>query len=306
MFVFIVRRFLQMFPVLLGVTLVVFLIMHLVPGDPAMLMAGEGATQQRIAEVRHGLGLDRSLPVQYFDYVQKVLHGDLGDSIRSNRPVLKEILVRLPTTLELSLASIVLTIFLGLLFGIISASRQNSPIDMVIMVVALLGVSLPSFWIGLMLMYYFSVKIHLFPVAGWGTLRHMVLPAITLGIGGAAIVARMTRASMLEVIRQDYVRTARAKGVTERVVIYKHALKNAIIPVITVVGLQFGALLGGTVLTESVFAINGVGRLIVDSIRARDFPTVQGTVLFVSVMFMLVNMVVDILYKYFNKRIELS
>ncbi len=306
MFVFIVRRILQMFPVLLGVTLVVFLIMHMVPGDPAMLMAGEGATQQRINEVRHGLGLDRPLPVQYFDYVNKVLHGDLGDSIRSNRPVLKEILVRLPTTLELSLASIALTIFLGLLFGIISASRQNSPIDMIIMIVALLGVSLPSFWIGLMLMYYFSVKIHMFPVAGWGTLRHMVLPAITLGIGGAAIVARMTRASMLEVIRQDYVRTARAKGVTERVVIYKHALKNAIIPVITVVGLQFGALLGGTVLTESVFAINGVGRLIVDSIRARDFPTVQGTVLFVSVMFMLVNMVVDILYKYFNKRIELN
>ncbi|KLU61983.1 glutathione transport system permease protein GsiC [Peptococcaceae bacterium CEB3] len=303
---FILKRVLQMIPVLIGVTLVVFLIMHLVPGDPAVLMAGEGASPQRIADIRHQLGLDRPLSVQYADYLRNVLHGNLGTSIRSNRPVLKEILVRLPTTAELAVASVLIMVVIGLGSGILSAMRQGSWSDLLLMVLALLGVSVPSFWIGLMLIYYFAVKIQIFPVAGWGTWAHMVLPAITLGAGGAAIVARMSRASMLEVIRQDYVRTARAKGVKESVIIVKHALKNAIIPVITVVGLEFGALLGGTVLTESVFAINGVGRLIVDSISARDFPVVQGAVLFISVMFMVINLVVDILYRYFNRRIELN
>lgn len=303
---FILKRIMQMIPVLIGVTLVVFLIMHLVPGDPAVIMAGEGASPQRIADIRHQLGLDRPLAVQYVDYLGNLLHGNLGTSIRSNRPVLKEILVRLPTTAELAVASVFVTVIIGLGAGIVSAMRQGSWSDVLLMILALLGVSVPSFWIGLMLIYYFAVKIQIFPVAGWGTWAHMVLPAITLGAGGAAIVARMSRASMLEVIRQDYVRTARAKGVKESVIIYKHALKNAIIPVITVVGLEFGALLGGTVLTESVFAINGVGRLIVDSISARDFPVVQGAVLFVSVMFMIVNMAVDILYRYFNRRIELN
>lgn len=303
---FILKRVLQMIPVLIGVTLVVFLIMHLVPGDPAVLMAGEGASPQRIADIRHQLGLDRPLSVQYVDYLSNVLHGNLGTSIRSSRPVLKEILVRLPTTAELAVASVLITVIIGLGAGILSAMRQGSWSDVLLMVLALLGVSVPSFWIGLMLIYYFAVKIQIFPVAGWGTWAHMVLPAFTLGAGGAAIVARMSRASMLEVIRQDYVRTARAKGVKESIIVIKHALKNAIIPVITVVGLEFGALLGGTVLTESVFAINGVGRLIVDSISARDFPVVQGAVLFVSVMFMVVNMVVDILYRYFNRRIELN
>ncbi|MBP9484043.1 MAG: ABC transporter permease, partial [Negativicutes bacterium] len=182
----------------------------------------------------------------------------------------------------------------------------NTVADMSIMVVALIGVSMPSFWMGLMLMYYFSVELGMFPVAGWGTLSHVVLPAITLGSGGAAIIARMTRASMLEVIRQDYIRTARAKGVSEFKVVFKHALKNALIPIITVVGLQFGTLLGGTVLTESVFAINGVGQLIINAIRTRDLPLVQGTVLMISLIFMMVNMGVDILYKMVNKRVELD
>ncbi|MEH7610676.1 ABC transporter permease [Gottfriedia acidiceleris] len=306
MFLFIVRRIIQTIPVLLGVSLVVFLIMQMVPGDPATLLAGEGATKQTIEMIRHQLGLDRPVIIQYFDYVVHVLQGDFGESLRNNRPVLDEIMIRLPITIELALASIFITVVLGMLAGIISATKQYSAADITIMIVALLGISLPSFWFGLMLIYFFSVNLHIFPVAGWGTFKHMVLPALTLGTGGAAIVARMTRSSMLEVVRQDYMRTARAKGLKEHVIIYKHGLKNALIPVITVVGLQFGALLGGTVLTESVFAINGLGRLIVDAIRTRDLPMVQGGVLIASVIFVFMNLAVDILYRYFNKRVDLN
>ncbi|MFF3024326.1 ABC transporter permease [Gottfriedia sp. NPDC057948] len=306
MFLFIVRRIIQTIPVLLGVSLVVFLIMQMVPGDPATLLAGEGATKQTIEMIRHQLGLDRPVVIQYFDYVYHVLQGDFGESLRNNRPVLDEIMIRLPITIELALASIFITVVLGMLAGIISATKQYSAADISIMIVALLGISLPSFWFGLMLIYFFSVNLHIFPVAGWGTFKHMVLPALTLGAGGAAIVARMTRSSMLEVVRQDYMRTARAKGLKEHIIIYKHGLKNALIPVITVVGLQFGALLGGTVLTESVFAINGLGRLIVDAIRTRDLPMVQGGVLIASVIFVFMNLAVDILYRYFNKRVDLN
>lgn len=306
MLLFIMRRILQTIPVLLGVSLVVFLIMQMVPGDPATLLAGEGATKQTIEMVRHQLGLDRPIIYQYFDYVFHAIQGDFGESLRNNRPVLDEIMVRLPITLELALASIMITVVLGMIAGIISATKQYSIADISIMIIALLGISLPSFWFGLMLIYFFSVNLHIFPVAGWGTIQHMILPAITLGAGGAAIVARMTRSSMLEVVRQDYIRTARAKGLKEHVIIYKHGLKNALIPVITVVGLQFGALLGGTVLTESVFAINGLGRLIVDAIRTRDLPMVQGGVLIASVIFVFMNLAVDVLYRYFNKRIDLN
>ncbi|ADK07080.1 TPA: nickel ABC transporter permease [Bacillus anthracis] len=306
MLMFIFRRILQLIPVLLGVVFVVFLIMQMVPGDPALLIAGEGASKETVEQIRHQLGLDKPFIMQYFSYIGNILQGDFGVSIRSNRPVLDEVLIRLPITIELALCSIVITVVIGMIAGIISATKQYSWTDVSIMIIALLGVSLPSFWFGLMLIFYFSVQIQIFPVSGWGTWMHMVLPALTLGASGAAIVARMTRSSMLDVIRQDYIRTARAKGVKERVVIYKHALRNALIPVITVVGLQFGALLGGTVLVESVFAINGLGRLIVDAIRMRDLPMLQGGVLIASVIFVLVNLIVDILYRYFNKRIELN
>ncbi|OON83207.1 peptide ABC transporter permease [Klebsiella pneumoniae] len=306
MLMFIFRRILQLIPVLVGVVFVVFLIMQMVPGDPALLIAGEGASKETVEQIRHQLGLDKPFIMQYFSYIGNILQGDFGVSIRSNRPVLDEVLIRLPITIELALCSIVITVVIGMIAGIISATKQYSWTDVSIMIIALLGVSLPSFWFGLMLIFYFSVQIQIFPVSGWGTWMHMVLPALTLGASGAAIVARMTRSSMLDVIRQDYIRTARAKGVKERVVIYKHALRNALIPVITVVGLQFGALLGGTVLVESVFAINGLGRLIVDAIRMRDLPMLQGGVLIASVIFVLVNLIVDILYRYFNKRIELN
>ncbi|PWN76570.1 nickel ABC transporter permease [Bacillus paranthracis] len=306
MLMFIFRRILQLIPVLFGVVFVVFLIMQMVPGDPALLIAGEGASKETVEQIRHQLGLDKPFIMQYFSYTGNILQGDFGVSIRSNRPVLDEVLIRLPITIELALCSIVITVVIGMIAGIISATKQYSWTDVSIMIIALLGVSLPSFWFGLMLIFYFSVQIQIFPVSGWGTWMHMVLPALTLGASGAAIVARMTRSSMLDVIRQDYIRTARAKGVKERVVIYKHALRNALIPVITVVGLQFGALLGGTVLVESVFAINGLGRLIVDAIRMRDLPMLQGGVLIASVIFVLVNLIVDILYRHFNKRIELN
>jgi peptide/nickel transport system permease protein len=306
MLMFILRRLAQTVPVIFGVTIVVFIIMQLVPGDPAVLLAGEGATKETIESLRVQLGLHQPLYAQYIDYVTNIFRGDLGTSLKNNRPVLDEILLRLPITLELAIFSTLITIVLGMAAGIISAIKPYSITDTVVMVLALLGISLPSFWFGLMLMYGFSVKLQIFPVAGWDSMAHIVLPAFTLGAGGAAIVARMTRSSMLEVIRQDYIRTARAKGVKERVIVYKHALRNALIPVITVVGLQFGALLGGTVIVESIFAINGLGRMIVDSIRMRDMPMVQGGVLVASLVFVAVNLLVDILYRVFNKRIELN
>ncbi|MEH7013796.1 nickel ABC transporter permease [Neobacillus niacini] len=306
MLMFILRRLMQTIPVVIGVTFVVFFIMQLVPGDPAVLLAGEGASKETIEAIREQLGLNRPLLVQYFDYLISVFRGDFGVSLKNSQPVLDEILVRLPITIELAFFSILITIVLGMAAGIISAIKPYSLKDTMVMIVALLGISLPSFWFGLMLMYFFSVKLQILPVAGWDSFLHVILPSLTLGAGGAAIVARMTRSSMLEVIRQDYIRTARAKGVRESLIIYKHGLRNALIPVITVVGLQFGALLGGTVLVESIFAINGLGRMIVDSIRMRDLPMVQGGVLVASLVFVVVNLIVDVLYRFFNKRIELN
>ncbi len=306
MFVFIIRRMLQMIPVVLGVILIVLLIMQMVPGDPAVLLAGESATQEQVEQLRNQLGLNQPLFIQYIDYVKDVATGDLGTSVRSGRPVAEEIFTRLPITIELAFWSVLVTTVLGLFAGIISATKQYSLSDVSIMIVALLGVSLPNFWLGLMLILAFAVNFQIFPVSGWGSFMHVVLPAITLGTAGAAIVARMTRSSMLEVISQDYIRTAKAKGVKETYIVYKHALKNALIPVITVVGLQFGALLGGTVLTESVFAINGLGRLIIDAIRMRDLPVVQGSILIVSILFVIVNMFVDIAYRLLNKRVDLN
>ncbi|WP_313892781.1 nickel ABC transporter permease [Psychrobacillus sp.] len=306
MFLFMIKRLVQIVPVILGVTLVVFLIMQMVPGDSAVILAGEGASKETVEQLREDLGLNKPLYEQYFSYISNVVQGDLGNSLKNNQPVLDEILIRLPVTMELAFFSILITIVLGLIAGIISAVRPYSFSDIGVMVVALLGISLPSFWLGLLLMYVFSVKLQWLPVAGWDSLAHVILPAITLGAGGAAIVARMTRSSMLEVVGQDYIRTAKAKGLKEHVIIYKHALRNALIPVITVVGLQFGSLLGGTVLVESVFAINGLGRMIVDAIRTRDIPMVQGGVLVASLVFVFVNLLVDTMYKVFNKRIDLN
>jgi peptide/nickel transport system permease protein len=306
MTLFILKRIVQIVPVTLGVTLVVFLIMQMIPGDPALILAGEGASNETVEELRENLGLNKPLYVQYGEYINNLLHVDMGNSLKNKQPVLEEITARLPITIELAIYSILITIVLGLIAGIISAIRPYSVLDVGLMIVALLGISLPSFWLGILLMYVFSVQLHWLPVAGWESAKHIILPAITLGAGGAAIVARMTRSSMLEVINQDYIRTAKAKGLKGYVIILKHALRNALIPVITVVGLQFGTLLGGTVLVESVFAVNGLGRMIVDAIRTRDIPVVQGGVLVASLIFVVINLFVDILYRIFNKRIDLN
>ncbi|WP_067841971.1 ABC transporter permease [Amphibacillus sediminis] len=306
MLTFIVRRLLQTIPVIIGVTILTFSLMHLIPGDPAQIMAGESASPEQIELMRERLGLNDPLPIQYFDYLKGIIQGDLGNSIRSGREVSGEIALRLGNTVELAFYSTVLSVFIGLIAGVISAVRRYTFIDTFVMIIALFGLSMPAFWLGLMLIRYVAINSDLFAASGWGTWSQMVLPIITLGTAGAAIIARMTRSSMLEVIDQDYIRTARAKGVKEQVVVYRHALKNALIPVVTVVGLQFGSLLGGAVITESVFAINGIGRLIVDSIRSRDFPIVQGGILVLSVLFVVVNIIVDIAYRYLNKRIDLN
>jgi len=318
MFKFIIRRLLQTIPVLIGVSILVFSLMHLIPGDPAVIMSGESAPDEQVENMRERLGLNDPLHIQYFNYVTNAVQGDLGSSIRSGRDVTDEIGGRFWVTIELAVYSMILSIFLGLIAGIVSATRQYSFADTSLMIIALFGVSMPNFWLGLMLIQWFAIGTELpswipfvddtawFKPSGWGSFSQLVLPVITLGTSGSAIIARMTRSSMLEVINQDYIRTARAKGVKERVVIYRHALKNALIPVVTVVGLQFGALLGGTVLTETVFAINGMGKLIIDSIQARDFPIVQGTILVAALLFVLVNMLVDITYRFLNKRIDLE
>ena len=306
MLTFIIRRLVQTIPVLLGVTIITFSLVHLIPGDPAQILAGEAASGDQVEQMRERLGLNDSLPTQYFNYLKDVVTLDFGNSIRNGRAVGDEIGARFWVTVELALYSTIFSIFLGMLAGIISATKRYSFADTGIMIIALFGLSMPNFWMGLMLIQYFSINLGWFASSGWGTFSQMVLPVLTLGTTGAAIIARMTRSSMLEVIGQDYIRTARAKGVKERYVIYQHALKNAMIPVVTVVGLQFGSLLGGTVLAESVFAINGMGRLIIDSIRARDFPIVQGTVLVVSLLFVIVNLLVDVAYKLLNKRVDVD
>ena len=304
---YVIRRFIQTIPVIIGVTFLVFLLMFLIPGDPAQIMAGEAARPEQVEQMRERLGLNDPVLVQYGKYVGNLLQGDLGNSIRSNRAVSDEIQTRFWTTVQLAFYSTILSVFIGLIAGIVSAVRHYTVSDVVIMIIALFGLSMPNFWLGLMMIQFFSSSLGWFPPSGWGAdWKQMVMPVLALGTGGAAIIARMTRSSMLEVVTQDYIRTARAKGVSERLVIYKHALKNALIPVVTVVGLEFGGLLGGAVLTETVFAINGMGRLIIQSINARDFPVVQGTILVLALLFVVVNLLVDISYRYLNKRIDLN
>ncbi|WP_404431594.1 ABC transporter permease [Sutcliffiella horikoshii] len=308
MFIYIIRRLFQTIPVMFGVTLAVFMMMHLIPGDAAQIMAGEQANPEQIEAMREKLGLNDPLYVQYFSYIGNAIQGDLGTSIRTNRDVTSEIFTsRFWITVELAIWGTILSVILGLIAGIVSATRKYSFADTSLMIVALFGISMPNFWLGIMLIYFFSVNLGVLPVAGWGNdWKQMILPVITLGTGGAAIIARMTRSSMLDVIDQDYIRTAYAKGVSDKLVIYKHALRNALIPVVTVVGLQFGGLLGGAVITETVFAINGLGRLIISSITMRDFPMVQGTILVCTILFVFVNFLVDITYRLINKRIDLN
>lgn len=308
MLIYIIRRLGLMIFILLGVSVITFSMMHLVPGDPAEVIAmeryGEEITAETIEFVRAEFGLDQPVYLQYFNWLTNVLQGDLGYSFRTDRPVLDEILARLPATLQLALAGMLIALVIAIPVGIISATRQYSAVDNISMFGALLGVSMPNFWLGLLLIMFFSVHLGWLPVFGRGGIEHLILPAITLGTGMAAITTRLIRSSMLEVLGQDYIRTARAKGLKEKVVIYKHALKNAMIPVVTIVGLQFAFLLEGAVIVEVIFAWPGIGRLLVDSIFARDFMLIQGCILFIAAMFVLVNLLVDVSYAYLDPKIR--
>jgi len=302
---YIIRRIFLLIPVMLGVSFIVFSMMHFSPGDPARTMLGEAAPIEDIEKLREDLGLNDPFLVQYVRYVSNaVLRQDLGRSYVTRRPVFNEIIARYPNTLRLAALGLVVAMVIGIPIGIISATKQYSITDNVTMFLALIGVSMPVFWQGILLILLFAVTLRWLPSSGFATWRQMILPALTLGTGSAAIIARMTRSSMLEVYRQDYIRTARAKGLREFVVINRHALKNALIPVITVIGLQFGFLLGGAVLTESIYSIPGVGRLMVESIRTRDLLVVQGGVLLIAFTFSIINLFVDIMYAFLDPRIR--
>lgn len=326
------RRTIALIYVLLGVSLTIFLLMRLIPGDPAIVMLGERATPERIVEVRHELGLDRPLTVQYLIYVKHILTGNLGRSIHTNTRVAEELLQRFPATIELSFFAMCIAAFLGIIAGIVSATRQYSVLDSGVMFLSLAGVSMPIFWLGLMMIWAFALVFGLFPPSGrldvrifldtitgfylidsvltrhwaafWDAAWHLVLPSVTLATVPLAIIARMTRSSLLEVLRQEYIMTARSKGLSEWIVIARHALRNALIPILTIGGLQFGLLLGGAILTETIFSWPGLGRLLYHAVLARDYPIVQGGTLLVAATFSVVNLLVDILYAVSNPKIR--
>jgi peptide/nickel transport system permease protein len=309
---YLLRRLLAAVPVLLGVSILVFSMLHLTPGDPVVLMlsggggsgASQGASAEAIERLRQELGLDRPVWVQYLRWIGNALRGDLGRSIWSNQRVTEMIVAQLGSTFQLTIAGLGLAVVLGVLLGVIAAMRAHSWLDSTIMAVASLGVSMPAFWLGLILIFIFSLRLGWFPATGAGGLNRLILPAAVLGLEASAIIARLVRSSMLEVMRQEYVTTARAKGLSERVVVLRHALRNALVPVVTVVGLQFGAVLSGTVVLETVFARQGIGRLAITAINGKDFPLVQGIVLFVATVYVFVNLAVDLLYGFIDPRIR--
>jgi peptide/nickel transport system permease protein len=298
------RRILGSIPILLAVSVLVFALLHLIPGDPVKTMLGLTASEEQMAATRAQFGLDQPLPVQYLRFLGNALRGNFGRSIVSRKPVSYEIGSRVGATVQLALTAAVIATVLGVSTGIVSALRRGTWIDLLSTGVAILGISLPVYWLGLMLMLLFAVQLHLLPSAGREGPEYLVLPAITLGVYSTAVISRMTRASVLEALSHDYVRTARAKGLSENLVIYRHVMRNAMIPIITVVGLQLGTLLSGAVITESVFAWPGIGKLAVDAIKGRDYPLVQALVLFMAVIFIAVNLLVDVLYGFFDPRIR--
>lgn len=302
---YILKRILMMIPVLLGVLFLVFTMNEISPGDPAEMIAGDAASVEVVEQIREDLGLNEPFLVRFFNYVKNlVLHGDLGTSYKTKRPVLVEVMDRLPTTIILSLTSAAFAVILSIPIGVISAIKQNTWIDNVLMVLALIGVAMPAFWQGLMTIILFSVKLGWLPSYGFTTPAHWIMPVLTIGTGAMASLVRITRSSMLEVIRQDYIRTARAKGQTERKVIINHALRNSMIPIITAIAIQLGSMLGGAIVTETVFAIPGIGMLMIQSIKARDYPTIQGAVVVIAVMFSLLNLLVDIIYTFVDPRLK--
>ncbi len=307
MYRFLLGRLAATIPVLLGVWFLVFMMLHLVPGDPVKVMLADFQTNpQQVELLRAQLHLDDPLPKQFARFVLNATHGDLGISIRSKRPVRTEIAENLGNTLQLAIAALIVAAVVGVVLGMVAAINQNGWLDFGPMLVALCGVSMPSFWLGLLLIFLFSLRLGWFPATGGGDVRHLILPALTLGLGASAIIARLTRSSMLEVLRQEYMTTARAKGLRETRVVLRHGMKNALIPVVTIFGLQFGSLMAGTVIVETVFARPGIGRLIVTAILAKDFPVVQGLVLFIATIYVVANLLVDISYGILDPRIRLG
>lgn len=307
MFQYIVKRILWLFPILLGVSFIVFTIMYLSPGDPVTMVLGEGATPEQYEAMRVQMGLDRSFIEQFFHYIKNVVvEFDLGRSYVSGRVVMDEILVRLPNTIKLSVWSVLFASLIGIPLGVISASRPYSKVDNFVMFLSLVGVSMPTFWQALLLIILFTSTLGWLPASGFDTWQQMIMPVFALASSSIGTIDRITRSSMMDVLDQDYIRTAKAKGVNGSKVTFHHALRNALIPVVTVIGLQFGALLGGAVLTETVFSINGIGTLMVNAIRTRDTMIVQGGVLFIAFIFTMVNLCVDILYAYIDPRIKTS
>ena len=325
MFRYIVRRLIQMIPLLIGVSIIVFLLGHLAPGDPVRMLLGEEATAEDVERLHAVYGFDQPLPVQYFRWFSRAIRGDLGVSIRQTIPVSDLIFERSGATIELAIVSVVIAILLGIPLGLFASTRRGSLWDYLTMIVSLIGVSMPGFWLGLVLLSYVALNVSWLPMFGrnativgglWALItefradelinafRYLLLPAIALGTSMMAIIARLTRSSMLEVLGKDYIRTAQAKGLKKGVVVIKHALRNALMPVITMVGIQFGSMLGGAVVTETVFAWPGVGRLVINAITQRDFPLVQGGVLMMAVIFTIVNLLVDVCYAFVNPRIR--
>lgn len=304
MFHYVARRLLHLIPVLLGISFLVFLLVHLVPGDPVRVMLADAGSPEQVERMRRQLGLDRPIYVQYASFVVRAAQGDFGRSIHTRRPVAQEIAFRIPYTVRLAVAATLVAVAMGVVLGAIAAMHHQSALDYGTMVVALAGVSLPNFWLGLVLILVFSLHLRWLPPAGADSLLHLILPAITLGTSSSAIIARLTRSSMLEVLRQDYIRTARAKGVGPRRLVYRHALKNAMIPVVSIVGMQFASLLGGAVIVETVFGWPGIGRLAVDAIFTRDIPVIQAVVLVAAVIFVFMNLLVDLLYGLLDPRIR--
>lgn len=331
---YILKRLLLLIPVLVGVSILVFLVMHVFTADPAANILGQHATQEQMARLREQLGFNKPLYVQYWDFLKGALTGNFGDSLITKTSVWSEVMARFPATVELALFSIVLASVFGILMGVISAVKQNTVVDYATMVTALAGVSMPIFWLGLLLILLFSVTLHWLPVSGRidigmepakvtglyildslitgnmsalkSSITHIILPGVALASYSTAIIARMTRSTMLEIVKQDYIRTARSKGLFENTVILSHALKNAMIPIITVIGLQLGSLLGGAVLTETVFSWPGVGKYVVDAILKSDYPVVQGSVLILAAVFVMVNLIVDLIYAVLDPRIKYS
>lgn len=301
---YILKRILMLIPILIGVILIVFILMQLTPGDAAQTILGAQASQEAIDNLRQEMGLNDPLPVQFGRYLLGIVRLDFGASLKDGTPVLTKLMAALPYTIELTIAAIILALCVGVPLGIVSATHQYSIFDKLATVFALFSYSTPNFWLSIMLILAFAVNLRWFPVSGSGGIEYLVLPMIALGTQTAGVFARMTRSSMLEAMNQDYIRTLRAKGLAERSIVYKHALKNALIPIITIVGLQLGVLLGGALLTETVFAWPGIGRLMIDSIRSKDTNVVQGGVIMTASMFIIINLIVDLIYAYADPRVK--